>query len=151
MTDARLRSTKMAAFSAINFFRLEESEIFYNVTYVFLTENIPLGYALSNLQSGWYINRNEYNTDVHKFTMTSSNGNIFSITGHLCGEFTGNRWIPAQRSVTRSFNVYCYLRLNKRLSKQKWGLWFETPSRPLFRHCNAIHRLLYNTMKVVPL
>ena len=51
MTDARLRSTKMAAFSAINFFRLEESEIFYNVTYIFLTENIPLGYALSNLQS----------------------------------------------------------------------------------------------------
>ena len=29
--------------------------------------------------------------------MTSSNGNIFSVTGHLCGEFTGHRWIPAQR------------------------------------------------------
>ena len=26
--------------------------------------------------------------------MTSSNGNIFRITGHLCGEFTGPRWIP---------------------------------------------------------
>ena len=24
--------------------------------------------------------------------MTSSNGNIFRITGHLCGEFTGHRW-----------------------------------------------------------
>ena len=26
--------------------------------------------------------------------MTSSNGDIFSVTGHLCGEFTGHRWIP---------------------------------------------------------
>ena len=25
--------------------------------------------------------------------MTSSNGNIFHVTGHLCGEFTGHRWI----------------------------------------------------------
>ena len=26
--------------------------------------------------------------------------------------------------------------LNKRLSKQLWGWWFETPSRSLWRHCN---------------
>ena len=26
--------------------------------------------------------------------MTSSNGSIFRVTGHLCGEFTGPRWIP---------------------------------------------------------
>ena len=26
--------------------------------------------------------------------MTLSNGNIFRITGPLCGEFTGHRWIP---------------------------------------------------------
>ena len=26
--------------------------------------------------------------------MTSSNGNIFRVTGHLCGELTGLRWIP---------------------------------------------------------
>ena len=35
---------------------------------------------------------------THSFTcvnlmMTSSNGNIFLVTGHLCGEFTGHRWI----------------------------------------------------------
>ena len=28
------------------------------------------------------------------------------------------------------------LRLNKRLSKQSWGWWFETISCPLWRHCN---------------
>ena len=26
--------------------------------------------------------------------MTSSNGNVFRVTGPLCGEFTGHRWIP---------------------------------------------------------
>ena len=54
-------------------------------------------------------------------------------TGNLqvTGEF------PAQRPVTRSFDVFFDLRLNKRLSKQSWGLWFETLSRPLWRHRNV--------------
>ena len=69
--------------------------------------------------------------------MTSSNGNNFRVTGHLCGEFTGPGEFPAQRPVTRSFDVFFHLRLNKRLSKQSWGWWFETPSRPLWRHRNA--------------
>ena len=45
---------------------------------------------------------------------------------------------PAQRPVTRSFDVFFDLRLNKRLSKQSWGWWFETLSRPLWRHYNVI-------------
>ena len=45
--------------------------------------------------------------------MTSSNGNIFRVTGHFCGE------------------------LNKRLSKQSWGWWFKTLSCSLWRHCNG--------------
>ena len=43
---------------------------------------------------------------------------------------------PAQRPVTRSFDVFFDLHLNKRLSKQSWGWWFETPSHPLWRRCN---------------
>ena len=37
---------------------------------------------------------------------------------------------PAQRPVTRGFNVFFDLRLNKRLSKQSWGLviWGDTVS-----------------------
>ena len=46
--------------------------------------------------------------------------------------------LPAQRPVTRSFDVFLDLRLNKRLSKQSWGWWFETPSRPLWRHCISL-------------
>ena len=45
---------------------------------------------------------------------------------------------PTQRPVTRCFDVFFDLRLNKRLSKQSWGWWFETPSRPLLRHRNVL-------------
>ena len=69
--------------------------------------------------------------------MTSSNGNIFRVTGPSCGEFTGLGEFPTQRPVTRSFDVFSDLRLNKRLSKQPWGWWFETLSCPLWRHCNV--------------
>ena len=68
--------------------------------------------------------------------MTSSNGNIFRVTGPLCGEFTGPRWIPTQRPVTQSFDVYFDLRKNKRLGKQSWGWWFGTLSWSLLRHRN---------------
>ena len=54
------------------------------------------------------------------FMMTSSNGNIFRVTGEF----------PAQRPVTRSFDVFFDPRLNNRLGKQSWGWWFETPSHP---------------------
>ena len=43
---------------------------------------------------------------------------------------------PSQRPVTRSFDVFFDLRQKKRLSKQWRRWWFETPSRPLCRHCN---------------
>ena len=36
----------------------------------------------------------------------------------------------------RSFDVFFDLRLNKLLSKQSWGWWFETQSRPLWRNYN---------------
>ena len=71
--------------------------------------------------------------------MTSSNGSIFRVTGPLCGEFTGPGEFTAQRPVTRSFDVSFDLRLNKRLSKQPWGWWFETPAWSLWRHRNDIH------------
>ena len=43
----------------------------------------------------------------------------------------------AQKPVTRSFDVFVDLRLNKQLSEQSWGWWFKTLMRPLWRHCNA--------------
>ena len=90
-----------------------------------------------NIANFWQLTtmQNLFKAPVTKFMMTSSNGNIFHVTGPLCGEFTGHRWFPSQRRVTRSFDVFFNLFLNKRLSKQSWGWWFETSSHPLWRHC----------------
>ena len=46
---------------------------------------------------------------------------------------------PAKRPVTRSFDVFFDLRPDKRLSKQPWGWWFETPSWSLWRQCNGYY------------
>ena len=79
------------------------------------------------------------------YMMTSSNENIFRVTGPLCGEFTGPGEFSTQRPVMRSFDVFFDLRLNKRLSKQPWGWWFETPSWSLWRQCNDMPRLDVST------
>ena len=73
---------------------------------------------------------------MYQHLMTSSNGNIFRVTGPLCGEFTGPGEFPTQRPVMRSYDVFFDLRLNKPLSKQPWGWWFETSSWSLWRQCN---------------
>ena len=63
----------------------------------------------------------------------------FSALLDICaGNSPINGEFPAQRPVTRSFDVFFDRRLNKRLSKQSWGWWIETLSRPLWRHCNDI-------------
>ena len=79
----------------------------------------------------WNLNQN----------VTSLDGNIFRVTGHLYGEFTGE--FPAQRPVTRSFDVFFDLRSNKRLSKQSWGWWSDTPSSSLWRHRNEWQPFLF--------
>ena len=68
--------------------------------------------------------------------MTSSNGNIFRVTGPLCREFTGPGEFPTQRPVTRSFDVFFDRRLNKRSSKQPRSWWLETLSCSLWRQSN---------------
>ena len=67
--------------------------------------------------------------------MTSSNGNIFRVTGPLCGEFTAHSPHKGQGRGALLFSLICAL--NKQLSKQSWGWWFETPSHSLWRHCNV--------------
>ena len=62
-----------------------------------------------------------FSASLALFIMTLSNGNIFRVTGHLYGEFM----------------VYFDLRPNKRLNKQSWGWWFETPLHSWWRHRNV--------------
>ena len=60
----------------------------------------------------------------------------------VTGEF------PSQRPVSRSFDVFFDLRLNKRLNKHSRRRWLETQSRSLWRHCNV--HCVYLTV-VVPM
>ena len=62
----------------------------------------------------------------------------FSVLPALCaGNSPVTGEFPAQRPVTRSFDIFFDLRLNNRLGKQSWCWWFETLWRSLWRHCNA--------------
>ena len=79
------------------------------------------------------------------FTWWRHQMETFSVLLVLCvgnspvtGEFT------AQRPETRSFDVFFDVCRNKRLNKQWWGWWFETPWRPLWRHCNEQKRRVYH-------
>ena len=51
--------------------------------------------------------------------MTSSNGNIFRVTGHLCGEFTGPRWISHTRASDAE--VWCFLWINGWVNNREAG------------------------------
>ena len=42
-----------------------------------------------------------------RFKIASSNGNIFRVTGPLCGEFTGHRWIPLTK--VSDAGLWCFL------------------------------------------
>ena len=69
--------------------------------------------------------------------MTSSNEDIFRVTGPVCGKFTGHQWIP--RTKASDAELWCFLwsAPEKLLNKQPWIWWFETPSCPLWHHCNV--------------
>ena len=58
---------------------------------------------------------------------------------------------PAQRLVTRSFDVFFNLGLNKRLSKQWQGWWFAMPSCPLWCHCDVYLKLQVSRVRDLPI
>ena len=67
----------------------------------------------------------------HQMETFSTLLTLYAGNSPVTGEF------PALRPVTRSFDVFFDLSLDKRLGKQPRRRWFETPSRPLLRHCNV--------------
>ena len=82
----------------------------------------PIANVLHSRLSWW---RHQMETFSALLTLCAGNSPV-------TGEF------PAQRPVTRSFDVFFDLRMIKRLSKHSWGWWFEAPSRSLWRHCNVV-------------
>ena len=79
----------------------------------------------------WYENTAWLHDDVRRHQMETFSALLAIYAGNspVSGEFS---------AVTRSFDIFFYLRLNNRLSKQSWGWWFETLSCPLWRHCNDL-------------
>ena len=49
-----------------------------------------------------------------KCMMTSSNENIFRVTGHLCGQFTGSRWIPHTKASDAE--LWCFYLICTRIN-----------------------------------
>ena len=50
---------------------------------------------------------------------------FFALLAICAGNSPASGEFPAQRPVTRSFDVFFDLCLNKRLRKQSWGWWFR--------------------------
>ena len=100
-------------------------------------ENVP---GISGAWATWnftYLARSPWMCRHFKHTiMTSTNGNIFRVTGPLGGNSPVTGEFPSQRPVTQIFDIFFDLRLNKWLGEQSRRRWFETPSRSLLRHCN---------------
>ena len=70
--------------------------------------------------------------NVTIFMMMSSNGNIFRVTGRSPVDSPHKgKWCGALM-----LSLICAW--TKQLSKPSRRRWFETPSRSLWRHCNAI-------------
>ena len=80
----------------------------------------------------WYREISRFIWWRHQMKTSSAWLDISAGNSPVTGEF------PSQRPVTQSFDILFDLRLNKRLNKQWWGWWFEIPSRPIWRHCNAL-------------
>ena len=86
-------------------------------------------YAMTSYRNAWW--RHQMDTFSALLAICAGNSPV-------PGEF------PAQRPVTRSFDVFFDLHPNKRLSKQWWGWWFETPPCPLRRHRNGFMTHFYH-------
>ena len=76
-----------------------------------------------------------------KKKMTASNGNIFRVTGLLCGESTGHRWIPLTKAsdVELWCFVWCAPEQTVKQTIDTPMISDATPSCSLWRHCNATY------------
>ena len=73
------------------------------------------------------------------YMMTSSNPHYWPFLRGIhrspVNSLTKGQW-------RRAFMFSLICALTKRLSKQSWGWWFETPLPSLWRHCNANYRIV---------
>ena len=122
-------------FETYNAFELQQSCVLVRISSSRMVVMIYIViYIYIDCPSAWKLRTMHYTNRC--YMMTSSNGNIFRVTGPLCGESQVTGEFPSLRPVTRSFDVFFDLCLSKQLSEQSTRWWFETPSHSLFRHCS---------------
>ena len=101
---------------------------------------VNLEWKYRNFQSGKLIWRCLKNgsyficTSTHQYHDDVIKWKLFALLALCVGNSPVAGEFPTQRPMTRSFDVFFDLCLNKRLKKQSWRWWFETPSRSLWRH-----------------
>ena len=69
--------------------------------------------------------------------MTSSNGNIFRVTGPYCWEFTGRWWIPLTKASDAELWCFLWSVPEQTVEQKMRRCRFETPSRSLWRRYNC--------------
>ena len=109
--------------SMLNLFQKNINMYFHFLSFFFIISEID---EIS--QQGWHSWYHSYPWWRHQMETSSALLAIYAGNSPVPREF------PAQRPVTRSFDVCFALHLNNRLSKQSWGWWLETPSASLWRH-----------------
>ena len=85
-----------------------------------------------------YSTSKKYAQHLVLLMMTSSNGNTFRATGPFVRGIHRSPVSSPHKGQWHGALMFSLICLNKRLSKQSWGWWFETPSCPLWRHCNVL-------------
>ena len=87
--------------------------------------------------------------DYIQTMMTSSNKNIFCVTGPLCGEFPGHRWIPLTKRGALVFSLICvwingWVNNREAVDLIRHGAHYDVIVM-LWRHCNAYIRTCIRT------
>ena len=130
----------------------------WDQNFIYLISNLDISYCPFPVISMWLCRRvNQQHIDVHYSIQVASGypfGHLyknpwwrhhmeifFALLALCAGNSPVTGEFPTQRPVTRRFDVFFHLCLNKQSSKQSWGWWFKTPSRSLWRHCNAVEMI----------
>ena len=71
-----------------------------------MSSDVHIGQVSEHTNSRWAI-ESSLLIYITPFMMTSLNGNSLRVTGPLCGEFTGHRWIPLTKASDRE--LWCFL------------------------------------------
>ena len=119
----------------------------YYRTYIEIPHRVVFLETIQNLVAK--LQMVDVQTYVFQLTWWRHQMETFSALLALCA---GNSPVPVNSPHKGQWRgalmFFFYLRLNKRLSKQQWGWWFEMPSWSLWRHCNDSLELRLKHMNI---